>query len=128
MSFRTLFDFMKNQNMDLKAAIQSKLQVDMENKNEKIERGDLYMHEQNLLSLAVQFSTSCLEILLENSDSFLNELKDLRDSLDRTALHLAACNSKDTAVKLLVSKGFEAFKSKDCFGYTPLHLACLKGK
>ena len=84
------------------------------------------MDGQNLLSLATEFSLSCLEILLKHfsKETFIGSSK---DNSGRSALHLAAANSSRSAVELLVANDFKSFIDQDIFGNTPFHIACLKG-
>ena len=97
---------------------------------------------QNLVSLSTEFHLECLKLVLEHSMDQLAENFHVhnssegpvelfrivgRDGFGRFPLHLAAAYNDSSAVKLLVQYGFQNFQSQDNSGYTPLHLACLKG-
>ena len=82
------------------------------------------MFGQNLLSLAIEF-----EMLhaLEHHIKTFHHLRDAKDGFGRTALHIAAANTKADAADVLVKNGFDGFGEKDDAGLTPLHIACQNG-
>ena len=98
-----------------------------EKKKEKEHNEAIYMLGQNVVFLAAEFNTDILEIIFDITN--LEELlKEKKDGFGRTLLHLAASNSNNNAIKLLVNNGIRGYEVKDKLGYTPLHLACLDGK
>ena len=82
---------------------------------------------QNLLSLSTEFSLECLRLVLDVSKDIIASSTDLADTFGRVPLHLAAANTETSALKLLVHHGFKDFRYLDNLGYTPLHIACMKG-
>ena len=83
---------------------------------------------QNLISLSTEFNLDCLELLLKYSNDIVAPDVDLKDSFGRAPLHHGAANCDPSAVKLLVQHGFSHFQDQDMFGYTPLQIACMRGK
>ena len=80
---------------------------------------------QNLLSLAIEFG---MHDTLKHHIKESENLRDARDGFGRTALHIAAANTKAGAADFLVKNGFYGFREKDSFGLTPLHIACQNGQ
>ena len=79
---------------------------------------------QNLLGLAIEFG---MHHSLEHQIKTFHHLRDAKDGFGRTALHIAAANTKADAADLLVKNGFDGFRERDDLGLTPLHIACQNG-
>ena len=93
---------------------------------------DVFMHGQNVIHLATEYSQDCLEYICFGFGNFLGigeHLED-RDYFKNTPLHLAACNtSPDCASKILdsVENVKTILKAKDGKGNTPLHIVSQRG-
>ena len=93
---------------------------------------DIFMHKQNCLHLATEFSPECLEYLLcgpyaHDIEQYIED----KDFLKSTPLHLAASNTSPACARLIMShledvKGCLRITNKN--EDTPLHIACRRGK
>ena len=91
---------------------------------------DVFMHGQNVIHLATEYSQECLEHLCFGPfDEIANHLDD-NDHFKNTSLHLAASNvTSDCASKILdaVEDVKTILTFQDAKGNTPLHVVCQKG-
>ena len=92
---------------------------------------DVFMHGQNVMHLATEYSCECLEYLYSGPFPMIaNHIVATTDYFGKTALHLAAANTtSDCAAKILFA--IEDVKTllplQDAKGNTPLHIVCHQG-
>ena len=98
----------------------------------KIQPGGIFMHQQNLLHLATEYSLPCLNILLNQPGDLHRAVAEVminaEDHNKKTPIHLAAINATSEAAKALVRHPEADLKAQDGDGNTPLHMACRLGK
>ena len=85
----------------------------------------VFMHDQGLLHLAVQYSLPCLQLLLPLGEDSIQVSQ--KDQLGRTPLHLAATNATGEAVRAILAFD-QSIKHVDHEGNTALHVACKLGE
>ena len=93
--------------------------------------GGIFMHQQNLLHLATEYSLPCLHILLGRLGDLqraVEEMINKKDHNKKTPMHLAAINATSEAVKALVQHPGADLMAQDAGGNTPLHMACRLGR
>ena len=93
--------------------------------------GGIFMHQQNLLHLATEYSLPCLHILLGRLGDLQRAVEEMisqKDHNKKTPMHLAAINATSEAVKALVQHPGADLMTQDAGGNTPLHMACRLGR
>ena len=92
----------------------------------------IFMHQQNLLHLATEYSVPCLNILLnlpgDLQEAAVEVMLNQSDHNQKTPIHLAAINATSEAIKALVRHQEADLLAQDADGNTPLHMACRLGK
>jgi len=103
-TFLTMLEYMKSYNVDIiEVMMNSKLYVDaVDAAIDHLRYEDVFMHGQNVIHLATEYSQECLEHLCFGPfDEIANHLDD-NDHFKNTSLHLAASNvTSDCASKIL---------------------------
>ena len=93
--------------------------------------GGIFMHQQNLLHLATEYSFPCLNILLNWPGDLQRAVEVMINEEDhnkKTPIHLAAINATSEAAKALIQHPNANLKAQDANGNTPLHMACRLGR
>ena len=85
----------------------------------------VFMHDQGLPHLAVQYSLPCLHLLL--SLGVARVQVNQKDHLGKTPLHLAATNATEEGVRAVLAFD-QSIKHVDHAGNTALHVACQLGE
>ena len=96
-----------------------------------IQPGGIFMHQQNLLHLATEYSLPCLNILLNRPGDLQRAVEAMINEEDhnkKTPIHLAAINATSEAAKALVRHPEADLMAQDTDGNTPLHMACRLGR
>ena len=98
---------------------------------DKLRYSDVFMHGQNVVHLATEYSQECLEHILFDPFGKItsHSIQDM-DFFKNTSLHLAASNvTSDCASKILdcVEDVKTVLTFLDAKGDTPLHVVCQKG-
>ena len=96
-----------------------------------IQPGGIFMHQQNLLHLATEYSLPCLNILLNRPGDLQRAVEAMINKEDhnkKTPIHLAAINATSEAAKALVRHPEADLMAQDTDGNTPLHMACRLGR
>ena len=96
-----------------------------------LQPGGIFMHQQNLLHLATEYSLPCLHILLSRQRDLQRAVEKMINEADhnkKTPMHLAAINATSEAVKALVQHPVADLMAQDADGNTPLHMACRFGR
>ena len=90
---------------------------------------DIFMHKQNVLHLATEYSYDCLEVLLFTSLTNVRKHIIDEDHWNYTALHLSAQNSTTNCASIIldsVENVRDVLTIKDRHGNTPLHIVMQK--
>ena len=98
---------------------------------ESLKNQDVFMHGQNVIHLATEYSQECLEFLLFGPCEVPQKYIEERDYFQNTPLHLAASNvTSECAGKIIdfSEKMKSVLAATDSSGNTPLHVVCQKGK
>ena len=99
---------------------------------ENLLEDDIFMHKQNCLHLATEFSPECLEYLLYGTCApDIEKYIDNMDFLKSTPLHLAASNTSPACARLIISRIEDVkgrLKITNQNEDTPLHIACRRGE
>ena len=85
----------------------------------------VFMHDQALPHLAVQYSLPCLHLLLSLGEARVQVNQ--KDHLGKTPLHLAATNATEEGVRAVLAFD-QSIKHVDHAGNTALHVACQLGE
>ena len=96
-----------------------------------IQSEGIFMHQQNLLHLATEYSFPCLNILLNWPGDLQRAVEVMINEEDhnkKTPIHLAAINATSEAAKALIQHPNANLKAQDANGNTPLHMACRLGR